>query len=97
MRGTTVTDEVSERHADMGAGAAQAGDGYDLGRDIAEARAYGTQAAALPEWLGRSWAHVAPLLAAGWAGRHAEVCCKRHDWRLSFPAVRAGWHDAGRP
>lgn len=69
--------------------------GFDLARDTREARCYGSLAASQPEWLGVPWEEVAPLLANGWASRHAALCTERHDWRLSFPSVREGWLAAG--
>jgi hypothetical protein len=61
--------------------------------DLAAARAYGQRAATTPGLSDRAWEEVAPLLRAGWATYHAEVCPRadRHDWRLSWPAVQEGW------
>ena len=65
--------------------------------DIRAARAYGERAARLAGFAGRPWQDIAPLLRAGWEARHAEICPAeaRHDWRLSWPAVREGWRAAG--
>jgi len=63
-------------------------------RDVLEARALGADAALLPEYIGRSWADLGPLLAQAWAVRHDGICSPRHDWRLTFHAVRRGWHEA---
>lgn len=63
-------------------------------RDVLEARALGAGAALLPEHIGRSWADLEPLLAQAWAVRHDGICSPRHDWRLTFHAVRRGWHEA---
>ncbi len=69
--------------------------GIDLARDLREARCYGAVAARQPEWLGVPWEDLASLLSAGWASRHAALCGERHDWRLTLPAVREGWLEAG--
>jgi hypothetical protein len=64
-------------------------------RDCAEARAYG---AAFAKALGPgspTWEAMGPLVRHGWASRHDQVCDARHDWRLSWPAVRDGWREAG--
>lgn len=64
-------------------------------RELAEARALGAAAARLPEFLGRTWGDVAPLLLRAWAGRHDEICHERHDPRTTFHGVREGWSGAG--
>ncbi|MDP8921673.1 MAG: hypothetical protein M3O34_02210 [Chloroflexota bacterium] len=64
-------------------------------RELAEARALGAHAARLPEFIGRTWGDVAPLLVEAWAGRHDELCPERHDPRATFRGVREGWRDAG--
>jgi hypothetical protein len=64
-------------------------------RDCAEARAYG---AGFVKTLGpgsSTWETIGPLVRAGWASRHNQSCPPRDDWRLSWPAVRQGWHEAG--
>ena len=64
-------------------------------RDRAEARAYGV---AFVKALGPgspTWETRGPLVGAGWASRHDQSCDPRHDWRLSWPAVRDGWRQAG--
>jgi hypothetical protein len=63
--------------------------------DSAEARAYG---AAFVKTLGPgspTWENLGPLARNGWASRHDQSCVKRHDWRLSWSAVREGWREAG--
>jgi hypothetical protein len=63
--------------------------------DWAEARAYG---AAFVKILGPgspTWENLGPLARNGWASRHDQSCDKRHDWRLSWSAVREGWREAG--
>ena len=61
--------------------------------DLVAARASGQQPAATPGLAERPWEDVAPLLGAGWACRHAELCPTpdRHGWRVSSPAVQEGW------
>jgi hypothetical protein len=64
-------------------------------RDCAEARAYG---AAFVKVLGPgspTWDAIGPLVRSGWASRHDQSCDPRHDWRLSWAAVREGWREAG--
>jgi hypothetical protein len=63
--------------------------------DCVEARAYG---AGFVKTLGLgspTWEIIGPLLRNGWASRHAQSCDTRVDWRLSWPAVREGWREAG--
>jgi hypothetical protein len=63
--------------------------------DCGEAPAYG---AAFVKTLGPgslTWENIAPLIRAGWASRHDRSCDTRRDWRLSWPAVREGWREAG--
>ena len=64
-------------------------------RELAEARALGSHAARLPEYIGRTWGDVAPLLVDAWAGRHDELCGERHDPWATFRGVREGWRRAG--
>jgi hypothetical protein len=64
-------------------------------RDRREVRAY---AAGFVKTLGaggQTWENMAPLIRNGWAVRHDQVCVARHDWRLSWPAARDGWREAG--
>ena len=63
-------------------------------RDLLLARALGADAARLPEHIGRTWADLEPLLALAWAARPDACCSPRHDWRLTFRAVRQGWNEA---
>ena len=63
-------------------------------RELAQARALGAHAARLPEFIGRPWGDVVPLLVEAWAGRHDELCPERHDPRATFRGVREGWHAA---
>jgi hypothetical protein len=66
-----------------------------IDRDRREVRAY---AAGFVKALGpggQTWENMAPLIRNGWAVRHDQVCVARHDWRLSWPAAREGWHEAG--
>jgi hypothetical protein len=60
-----------------------------------EARAYGAGSAKAFGTGSPTWEDVAPLIRAGWAGRHEVVCDPRHDWRLCWPSMKDGWADAG--
>jgi hypothetical protein len=62
-------------------------------RDRNAARAY--CAAFVPAFSWRTWEDVQALVRNGWATRHAQLGDARHDWRLSWPAVREGWQAAG--
>jgi hypothetical protein len=63
--------------------------------DCGEPLAYG---AAFVKTLGPgspTWENIGPLVRNGWASHHDQSCDSRMDWRLSWPAVREGWRDAG--
>jgi hypothetical protein len=60
-----------------------------------EARAYGAASANAFGTGSPTWEDVAPLIRAGWAGRHDVAYDPRHDWRLCWPSVKGGWADAG--
>jgi hypothetical protein len=66
-----------------------------LERDCAEVRAYAAGFVKILGPVGQTWENMAPLMRNGWAVRHDEVCVRRHDWRLSWPAARDGWREAG--
>jgi hypothetical protein len=63
--------------------------------DSTEARAYGAASVRAFGLGSPMWENAAPLVRAGWAGRHGMSCDPRHDWRLCWPAVKEGWADAG--
>jgi hypothetical protein len=65
------------------------------GWDSQHACVYGAASAKAFGLGSRTWEDVAPLVRAGWAGRHEKACDPRHDWRLCWPAVKDGWADAG--
>jgi hypothetical protein len=65
--------------------------------DSQEARAYGAASAKAFGTGSPTWEDVAPLIRAGWAGRHDKACDPRHDWRLCWRSVKDGWADAGGP
>jgi hypothetical protein len=65
--------------------------------DCTEARTYGASFVTILGHSSLNWEAIEPLARAGWASRHDQFCAPRHDWRLSWPAVRAGWREAGGP
>jgi hypothetical protein len=60
-----------------------------------EARAYGAACAHAQGFVSRTWQEVEPLVRSGWASRHRQVCNVQLNWRITWPAVREGWRDAG--
>ena len=65
------------------------------GWDSQHACVYGAASAKAFGLGSRTWEDVAPLVRAGWAGRHEKACDPRHDWRLCWPAVKDGWVPVG--
>jgi hypothetical protein len=67
-----------------------------MDRDCHEVRAYAAGFVKILGPGGQTWENMAPLIRNGWAVRHDQmICVARHDWRLSWPAAREGWRDAG--
>jgi hypothetical protein len=64
--------------------------------DSVEARASGAASVKAFGTGSPTWESVAPLIRAGWSGRHDVACDPRHDWRLCWPAVTGGWANVWR-